>query len=193
MSKNGDVNKLIARIIDGDRSAFRTLYDLTISDVSKTVGFLLDSPNGKDDVIQEVYVALYRALKHYNPSKAFRSWLMGIVVRQVRSYRRSHWRFQRIKQKSIESFASPIEHDFSDDVADKVFNEKLLLAVLRLPPKLRSVLVLRYLNDYTREEIAQALNIPVGTVNSRLTRAVQALRAKNFSFTTEGGVAKYEF
>ncbi|MCF8568132.1 sigma-70 family RNA polymerase sigma factor [Alicyclobacillus tolerans] len=193
MIKDDDARKLIARIIDGDPSAFRALYDLTISDVSKTVGFLLDNPNGRDDVIQEVYVSLYRALRQYNPSKAFRPWLMGIVLRQVSSYRRSHWRFQRIKQKSVESSAPPMERDFSVDVTDKIFNEKLLRAVLGLTPKLRAVLVLRYLHDYTREEIAEALNIPVGTVNSRLTRAIQALREKNFSIATEGGVAEYEF
>lgn len=191
--KDDDARKLIARIVDGDQSAFRALYDLTISDVSKTVGFLLDNPDGRDDVIQEVYVSLYGAMRQYNPSKALRPWLMGIVLRQISSYRRSHWRFQRIKQKSVESSAPPIEHDFSEDVADKVFNEKLLFAVLSLPPKLRSVLVLRFLHEHTREEIAEALSIPVGTVNSRLTRAIQELRAKNFSIKTEGGVAKYEF
>lgn len=168
---------VIQRILLGNKEAYDELYDKTIGDVYKTVHFLVENKSDVDDVVQEIYIQLYESLKRYDLDKPFRPWLIGLTMRQVQSYRRKRWTRLRIVKKAEEQ-KIPTEIDFSQDVVNKISNEELIRLIEKLPYKLKQVIVLRYLHEYSQEEVATILHIPVGTVKSRIHAALKKLRQK---------------
>ena len=80
--------------------------------------------------------------------------------------------------KKAEEQRKPVQIDFSNDVVSKISNQKLIELIHKLPYKLKQVIILRYLHDYSQEEVAQILHIPIGTVKSRIHAALKKLRQK---------------
>jgi RNA polymerase sigma-70 factor, ECF subfamily len=178
--------ELIWQVKRQDQAAFIELYDRTIADVARLVHYLLDDPTELEDVIQEVYIAVYRAMPKFDPGRPFGPWLMGIVIRQVNAHRRRFWRSSRLKRALNRGFGVEHEPDIADQVADTLQAQALVQAIPSLPPKLKSVVMLHYLHDYTRNEIAGIL----GTVASRLRLAMKMLRGKHEAQLSESGVQK---
>ncbi|MEN1935878.1 sigma-70 family RNA polymerase sigma factor [Paenibacillus sp. 102] len=177
MDQEKDYHHLIQLTLSGNQDAYSELYDKTIQDVYKTAHFLIEEKTDVDDVVQEIYIQLYQSLSKYNREKPFRPWLIGLAIRQIHSYRRRRWMRLRIVKKAEEQ-RKPIEFDFSNDVVDKISNQKLIALIHKLPYKLKQVIILRYLHDYSQEEVANILHIPVGTVKSRIHAALKKLRQK---------------
>ncbi|MNW56107.1 RNA polymerase sigma factor [compost metagenome] len=67
--------------------------------------FLVSEPSDADDVVQDIYLELHRSLAQYDEARAFRPWLMGLVMRQVQAYRRKGWRQLRISKKAQQTFS----------------------------------------------------------------------------------------
>jgi RNA polymerase sigma-70 factor (ECF subfamily) len=168
---------LVEQVLAGDQAAYSELYDKSIADVFKNVHFLIDEKADVDDLVQEIYIQLFKSLKKYDRARPFRPWLMGIAMKQVQSYRRQRWVRLRLTKKAEEN-QSVFALDFSDAIVEKVTNEELVKLVEGLPFKLKQVIILRYLNDYSQEETARILDIPLGTVKSRINSALKKLREK---------------
>lgn len=168
--------ELIKSTLAGSVEAYRTLYEITVQDVYRTVRFLVTNLTDTDDIVQEIYISVYRSLQHYDLTRPFRPWLMAIAIRQIQTYRRQRWRQFRLLQKA--EVREEIQQDFSPELADKMSQQALIHAVNKLPFKLKQVVILHYLNQYTQEEIAEILSIPLGTVKSRIHAALQKLRKK---------------
>lgn len=179
MSEENEYITLVKLTLAGDHEAYGELYEKTVSDVYRTVRFLVHDAADAEDLVQEIYIQAYRSLTRYDPGRTFRPWLMGVSMRQVKSYRRRkmmQFRFnQRIEQ--IDN-AMGMEVDFSSHLIHKLGNRYLLEQVQRLPYKLQQVVTLHYLNEYTQEEVADILDIPLGTVKSRIHAALTKLREK---------------
>ncbi|MNB78678.1 ECF RNA polymerase sigma factor SigW [compost metagenome] len=180
MTCSNEDSQLASLTLAGSREAFSQLYESTIAEVYRTARFLVGDPSDTDDVVQEIYIQLYRSLQHYDASRPFRPWLMGLVARQCRAYRRKRWSMLRIQSRSKRSPGFE-DRDFAGDVVDRMAIAPLLESVERLPYKLKQVVILRYLNEYSQEEIAQALGIPLGTVKSRIHAALRKLRRKEIA------------
>jgi RNA polymerase sigma-70 factor (ECF subfamily) len=176
MCDQNECNKLIRWILSGDKHAYSELYDKTILYVYKNVHFLVEEKNDIDDLIQDIYIQLYNSLSKYDHERPFKPWLMGIAIKQIQSYRRNRWMRFRIAKKA-EEYKQVTAIDFSNDLVDKIANEDLIKLVNKLPYKLKQVIILRYLNDHTQEEVASILDIPVGTVKSRIHSALKKLRS----------------
>lgn len=168
---------LIQLTLLGNKEAYSELYDKTIQEVYKTAHFLIDDKTDVDDVVQEIYIQLYESLCKYDSEKPFRPWLIGLTIKQIHSYRRKRWMRLRIIKKAEEQ-RKPVQIDFSNDVVSKISNQKLVELIHKLPYKLKQVIILRYLHDYSQEEVAQILHIPLGTVKSRIHAALKKLRQK---------------
>jgi RNA polymerase sigma-70 factor, ECF subfamily len=167
---------LILQVKQRDETAFLELYDRTSTDVARLASYLLDDPSELEDVIQEIYVAIYRALSKFDTDKSFRAWMMGIVVRQVNAHRRRKWRFHRNDAVLAKNFGSVQVRDIADDVVDDLQSQLLVQSIRGLPAKFKAVVVLYYVHEYTRDEIGEILGIPPGTVASRLRLALERLR-----------------
>ncbi|PQZ53952.1 MULTISPECIES: sigma-70 family RNA polymerase sigma factor [Bacillus] len=168
---------LIKLTLSGNKEAYSELYDRTIQEVYKAAHFLIEDKTDVDDVVQEIYIQLYESLRKYDSEKPFRPWLIGLAIKQIHSYRRKRWMRLRIVKKAEEQ-RKPVQIDFSSDVVSKISNQKLIELIHKLPYKLKQVIILRYLHDYSQEEVAHILHIPIGTVKSRIHAALKKLRQK---------------
>jgi RNA polymerase sigma-70 factor (ECF subfamily) len=188
--------ELIQRLQAQDDTAFWELYERTVTDVARLVHYLLENPSELEDVVQDIYVAVYRSLPQFDPARPFGPWLTGIVLRQVSAHRRRQWRLGRLKDALVRRAGAQVggfEPDIAEDVTRSVECEALVQSIRSLPPKLKTVIVLHYLHDYTRGEIAEMLGIPPGTVASRLRLALGILRRKHGHRGSEGGVEEHGF
>jgi RNA polymerase sigma-70 factor, ECF subfamily len=119
-----------------------------------------------EDIAQEGFLAAIRALDRFDRRRPFGPWLHRIVVNRAIDWTRAR-RLRGEVELSESLHAADTPAPPSDDV---------LAALRRLPPEHRAVIVLRHLLDFTPGEIAEALDLPRGTVNSRLRRGLDSLR-----------------
>ncbi|MGG4444613.1 sigma-70 family RNA polymerase sigma factor [Brevibacillus fortis] len=177
----------LEKMLTGDEAAFRFVYQTTHTDVHRTIAFLIYNKQDIEDITNETYIRMWRSFHTYDRSRPFRFWLHGITVRQVQDWKRKAWRrirlFERNRLMHDEQF------DWTDSEVMKSETQLELLGVVRtLSYKLRVVVILRYFHDYALDEIAELLQIPLGTVKSRHHLALKALR-KHCELT--GGDSSY--
>jgi RNA polymerase sigma-70 factor (ECF subfamily) len=184
--ENSEVLILIRRSLAGDESAFAALFHQYKNLVYKTAFVMLGSPDEADDVLQEVFLEVHRSLSSYQASKGmFSTWLYRITVNDCLSWRRKR-RFLFVSLE--ECVPEPRDeagraHEGQAEIADDV-----LKAMSHLSVKLRAVVALRYYRDLSYAEIATILNVPIGTVKSRLFEALTLLR-KHLSVSATEAVA----
>jgi RNA polymerase sigma-70 factor (ECF subfamily) len=157
----------------GDAAAFRCLVDCYDRRVLYFVLRFLPDSHQALDVMQEVWLAMFRRLPALRAPGAFRVWLYQIAHDQVVSLLRRQFRQEKVQEKLADHFADPVEanHESAFDQAELVHKALDLLS-----PEHREVLVLRFLEDLSLEEIAEALRCRLGTVKSRLHYAKRRLR-----------------
>jgi RNA polymerase sigma-70 factor (ECF subfamily) len=129
------------------------------------------------DAAQEAFLRAHRALGSFRTGEPFRPWLMRIVTNQALN------RIEALKRraKMIERYARAMNETNETPSAHRALeareqNEKLIRAVGRLKPDEQALITLRYFMELPEQEVAQALNIPQGTVKSRLHRTLARLR-----------------
>ncbi|MBW3494472.1 MULTISPECIES: sigma-70 family RNA polymerase sigma factor [Bacillus] len=162
----------------GDQEAFQVIYEYTCKDIYRTVVFLLGNQHQDvDDIVNEVYIKMWKSVTNYDMNRSFRFWLHGIVVKQVQDWRRKSWRRFRIfeKKKMYEQDRSYI---MDEGILHKETRNELAEVVQKLSYKHREVVIMRYFHEYSLDEIAVLLQIPVGTVKSRLHTALKRLRTE---------------
>ncbi len=178
-------NELIRRFQRGQPLAFEALYDRYKDYVYRVAFFLTRNSGDAEEVVQDTFLDLLRALPAYRvegPAR-FETYLYRLTANRCRAHLRrrpppsADW--DAIEDR-LERMPSP--HPEEDDPqAVTLSREQALLlwqAVDRLPEHLRVVVLLRYQCDLSYPEIARALDLPVGTVKSRLHQAHQTLRAR---------------
>lgn len=130
---------------------------------------LTQSQQDAEDLFQETWVNVFRFFHHYDTNRPFDKWLFTVCANIFKSAARK-------PKPYLTGIAERTATEFSDpDWDDELHN-----ALSSLPPKLRTVTVLFYYNDYSAEQIASALKIPKGTVKSRLHTARNILREALF-------------
>ena len=120
-----------------------------------------------EDAAQETFVKAWRSLGRFRGECSERTWLMRIAVNTCRDMQRTAW-FRRLDRRVVPE-ELPLTAPASQEPA-------LAQAMLSLPPRDREVLVLRYYEQLSHEEIAQLLHAPINTIRSRLARAKKKLK-----------------
>ena len=158
---------LIRRCQAGDEQAFAELFRRYKNLVYKTAYLMLGDADEAEDVLQEVFVQVYKSLDAYDPGRgAFTTWLYRITVNRCLNWRR-RWRPFVSLDRARTSVPSP---------EGRMEEKAVWQAVRGLSEKLRAVVILRYYWELSYAEIAQILDIPLGTVKSRLNLALRTLR-----------------
>ena len=121
-----------------------------------------------EDIAQESFLAALRALDRFDRRRPFGPWLHRIVVNRA-----IDWTRARTLRSEVELTESVVAR-----APSRAPREDVLAALARLAPEHRAVLVMRYLLEFTPGEIAEALGLPRGTVNSRLRRGLDALEGE---------------
>ncbi|MBU9708037.1 sigma-70 family RNA polymerase sigma factor [Paenibacillus sp. AK121] len=166
---------VLTKMIEGDQQAFHTLYDATYKDVYRTVSFLVDHPQDREDIMNEIYMQMWTSLPNYDPNRPFHFWLHGLVIRQVQRFRVKSWRRFRIFER-IRVFSQEEHHWDQPTLRTDGTDPEISRAMHKLTDRQRTVIILRFYHDYTLEEIATLLDIPLGTVKSRYHAGLQSLR-----------------
>lgn len=173
-----DERNLIESAKNGDTRAFEQLVQ-THQGIALRVAYLVvRNPSEAEDVTQEAFVKAYQSLDRFQVESPFRPWLLRIVrneaLNRVRSTKKRRARL------ALEVTRDPVSGDAVPSPETEVIWQEerghLLGLIEGLPERYRSVLYCRYLLDLSEEETSAILGLPVGTVKSRSSRALQRLR-----------------
>jgi RNA polymerase sigma-70 factor (ECF subfamily) len=162
---------LVIRCQLGDRAAFEELVAAYQMRLRGFLAKLLADRTSVDDLAQEVWMDVFRGLPRLVDSAAFAPWFYRIA--RNRAFRQLRRRGVKFESLGVETVTGEIdsEADFTADDAEAVHG-----ALDQLGPEHRAVVLLRYIDDLSYEEIATAMGCHVGTVKSRLHNAKRALR-----------------
>lgn len=169
---------LVAAALDGDPAAFQALVERWWRPVYRTVWRLIGQREDAEDVTQESFLRAYAALSHFDPQYRFGGWITRIATNLSLNFRRKRAResFVGSSIDDADAFFENVPDDGDDtppetQAADNDLGARLWAAVDALPEDYRTVLVLRHVVELSYDEIAAELELPMGTVKSRLARA----------------------
>jgi RNA polymerase sigma-70 factor (ECF subfamily) len=149
---------------------FRTIFELEIGYVMRTLRRLGVAPADLEDLAHDVFLAVHQKLNSYDPARALRPWLFGFAFRVASHYRRKAGRETALDQAERVADVT----DGPDALLEKEARRQLVLAGLAsIELSRRAVFVLHELDGVTCDEIARTLEIPLGTTYSRLRLARQ--------------------
>lgn len=152
-----------------DEETFSALFEQYKNLVFKTAYLMLGNPIEAEDALQEVFLNVHRSLGTFDPSRAaFSTWLYRITVNHCLNRRRK-------REIPVFSLGEIPGHDPSPE-GQIMTDQTLEQALNSLSDKLRSVVVLRYYADLPYAEIGEILDVPLGTVKSRLSQALDTMR-----------------
>ncbi len=171
--------ELARRAQKGDPEAFSTLVERYQRGIVNLAYRLVGDWETALDLAQDTFVRAYQALDTFDPTRRFSSWLYRIATNRCYDYLRQQGRWESVV------VAEPAEGvtwpgDTSDDPLRHLEQHDLRMAIeeaiAALPPRYRAVVVLRYLENLSYQEIADVLDLPIGTVKTHLYRARDLLR-----------------
>ncbi len=161
---------LVRRAQGGEREAFEELIGRWQERLWRHARFLTGHDDAAWDVLQETWIALVQGLRKLHDASRFRAWAYRVVSFKCADWHRGQTRRRRTAEQAPEPPPQPSMAGAIDAATD------LGQAMGRLSGEHRAILGLRYLEDFDLTEIAGILDIPVGTVKSRLHYAKQQLR-----------------
>ena len=165
--------KILKLVNEGHEDAFAELYHRYSSDIFSYTFRLVSNPAIADDLIQEVFVAVWQGADRFQGNSSIKTWLFRIAHNKTMSWLRSHYREQELEQD--ESLISDAE--LLPDV-QSMLNwraEMIQQALGELRPNHRSVVELFYFTGLSYQDISKVVGCPVGTVKSRMSHALQHL------------------
>jgi RNA polymerase sigma-70 factor (ECF subfamily) len=160
--------ELIGRVERGSREAAEELFDRHWRSAWRVAMAVTGRADLAEDAAQDGFERVFCHLHRFDRSRPFAPWLHRIVANRSLDLLRRERRLTTLEPESL------VDATWRDAAGE---DRELLDAVAVLPPQRRAVVVLRYGLGYTPTEIGQMLDLPVGTVNSRLARALDQLRA----------------
>jgi RNA polymerase sigma-70 factor, ECF subfamily len=169
--------ELVAAAGAGSRDAFDELIRRHHAAILTLARVLTGGRGDADDLAQEVFVRAWRSLRGFRGDSSFRTWLHRVAINVVRTSQAKEARLARLfvrRSKDDEPFDPPAATEPFD--AELARRQAIDRALATLPGELRVAVTLRDLQGLEYKEIAALLNVPIGTVESRIFRARQRLR-----------------
>lgn len=173
--------KLIAQYLAGDEESLRVLFKQYLKPIYNFVCYYLNDSTEAEDVVQEVFIKVWKNLKKFKQNKKFKAWIFSIAKNAC---------FDALRKKK-EIVFSEFETESGNVLADSLVDEAplpseiferqeisqiLASAIEKLPLKYRTVLLLHYNDHFDIKEIAELLDKPSETIKSRHYRGIVLLR-----------------
>lgn len=177
--------ELIESALQGNEQAFEQIVKRYEKQVAATVIGMLGKTDVADDIGQEVFIRFYKGMHKFHGAAGLGTYLTRIAINlSINELKRRKRRFRIFSRPEDDSRTEPAGRSDEDLTA---FEQKDMVrqAIQNLPPKFRAVVVLRLIEGRSTEETARLLNVPVGTVLSRLARAQKKLRKELLPFMQE--------
>jgi RNA polymerase sigma-70 factor (ECF subfamily) len=164
VARRGVERRLVRGAQRGSAEDFEALFALHWPRAYRTAWLVVHDAAAAEDIAQEAFIAALRALDSFDRRRPFGPWLSRIVINRAIDWARAR-RLQAVPVESVAPVAPPAEG----------WSDEIVVALRSLPVDQRAVVVLRHALGYTPGEIARMLELPRGTVNSRLRRALDRL------------------
>jgi RNA polymerase sigma-70 factor (ECF subfamily) len=168
--------ELIEACKRGDSSAFKQMYERYKDKVYCLSFYMIGDREAARDISQQIFLKVFTSIMTFQHRASFGSWLFRLSVNVCRDHQRS------VRRMRIFSTSGPaLLHDrdskrsVDEDLRKEHAAEMVQKAVMKLSPKLRTVVVLKYLEDLSYSQIAELLGCSMGTVSSRLNRSHKIL------------------
>ncbi len=169
--QNRSDNKLITDYLKGDEKSLEILIKQYLKPIYNFTYRYVNNSQDAEDITQDVFVKVWRNLKKFDRNKSFKTWIFHIAKNTC---------FDYFKKKKAVSF-SELEPVDPALLPDKIFEQITIKEILKttiekLLPKYRQVLLLRYNNDFTFQEISESTGKPLNTIKSQHRRALIKLK-----------------
>jgi RNA polymerase sigma-70 factor (ECF subfamily) len=163
---------LIRGILAGSEADLEALFRRYWPRAYRTAFLIVHDHAAAEDIAQEAFLAAIRRLDRFDRRRRFGPWLGAIVANRAIDWVRARTARREATGEPLVDAPSP------PDAPIGRYSQEVLSALASLSPEHRAVIVLRYLLEYSPGEIARALELPRGTVNSRLRRGLDALESR---------------
>lgn len=170
MAETGDERAWVRGAQAGSASDLEALFRSHWPRALRAAYLVVHDAAGAEDIAQEAFIAAMRNLDRFDRRRPFGPWLHRIVVNRAIDWARARSLRREVGDEQLSAARAPEERP-PEDLADETLD-----ALAGLSPDHRAVIVLRYLLQYSPGEIAELLDLPRGTVNSRLRRGLDALQ-----------------
>jgi len=191
---------VVAELKAGSEAAYTWLIGEFHQPIYGLVYRMLTDPADAADTTQEVFLKVFRGMKHFNGESSLKTWIYRIALHEA-SNRRRWWFRHKAQETSIEPQDSETEGvgselkealiDRGESPFDSAAHEEVRARVeqelRKVPEPYRSTLILRDLEEMSYEEIAEVMEVSLGTVKSRLTRGREALKRRLAGYIREVG------
>lgn len=157
-----------------------------INDLYRTATRLTMNQTDADDLVQETYMQAWKSFHHYEPGTNCRAWLYKILFNKFDHFRRKKYTQAKYMQEADELVFSNAA--YSAPIPEHLTDQEVIAALNKLPEHYRSVVLLADVHDFDYKEVAQILDIPIGTVMSRLNRARTQLKKSLVKVAAEFGI-----
>lgn len=167
---------LVWRAQTGDREALDELLKIIQTPLFRYINRLMDDGDLAEDVLQEVFLIIYRKLRWLENPEVFRAWAYRIASRETfrRLKRERHW----AEQIRDEEFLMTIPAGDAPEIYEPELIKKIPEMLAEISPASRAVVFLHYLEEMSLSETAAILDIGLGTAKSRLAYGLESLRKK---------------
>jgi len=173
---SSDDNALVKSSLEGDKNAFGKIVTRYQGMVARTVKGMLGNSAFSEDIGQEVFIKLYYSLSEFRGEAKLSTYIQRIAVNLTLNEIKRRKRFFSLFSQKGNSEMHEFEVADQDDAERKDATEIVGKALMKMEHKFRIILTMRMLQGYSTKETAEILNMPLGTVLSRLSRAQEQLR-----------------
>ena len=192
---------IIQELKAGSEEAYTWLVGEFHQPVYSVVYRILTDPADAADTTQEVFLKVFRGMKHFHGESSLKTWIYRIAIHEA-SNRRRWWFRHKAKETSMESGENSLEGPFAQDtnpalvdhhkspfemVADHEVHARVEEELRQVAEPYRTAVVLRDIEELSYEEIAEITQVTLGTVKSRITRGRDALRKRLTGYVREVG------
>ncbi len=160
--------ELLERFVHGDQTAFETLFRQFEAEVYRWIVRIVRDRSAADDVLVEAFWRAYRGRARFDASRSFGAWMRRIATNAALDHLRAAR--PRAGWRTADDTLPAAPH------TDQAVNDSIALAFRSLPPRLQIVATLALVDEQPYAEIADALDLPIGTIKSRVFRATRLLR-----------------
>ncbi|KGX84170.1 RNA polymerase sigma factor SigW [Pontibacillus litoralis] len=179
------IKKKIKKVKKGDQSAFEEIVTFYQGKVYQICFRMLGNAHEAEDIAQEAFVRAYTNIHSFDENRKFSTWLYRIAtnlsIDRIRKKKPDYFLDAEVKGTEGLTMYSQISADQAlpeEEVESLELQSYIHKQILSLPAKYRSVIVLRYIDELSLQEISEVLDIPIGTVKTRIHRGREALRKK---------------
>jgi RNA polymerase sigma-70 factor (ECF subfamily) len=189
MGNNSDELSIIDRFKHGEKAAFEELVLKYQDRIYNLCRQMLGNSSDAEDAAQDTFLKAYQKLKDFNPESSLYTWLYRIAVNTCLDYKKRPF-FASLFRSSDEGEEFMVEQPSDGPSPERLYESKQMGAALQisfkhLSPKLRTVIILKEIEGLSYEEIAEVLEISIGTVKSRISRARDELKKSLKKFTEQ--------